>query len=119
MRATIVAGLGGLIVGHMLWLVAISIATKTTTVNAWVLVLAAASFALAIVGGLLGRMLHRRRAVCEGGVPVVPARLPGAVLDQRARGDLPIATQAPQTSVRAGKQTLSTDDGYNPRPPAL
>ncbi len=61
MRATIVAGLGGLIVGHMLWLVAISIATKTTTVNAWVLVLAAASFALAVMGGLLGRMLHRRK----------------------------------------------------------
>lgn len=63
MRATIVAGLGGLIVGHMLWLLAISLATNTTTVNAWVLAVAAGSLVLAVVGGLLGRRYYGRRAV--------------------------------------------------------
>jgi uncharacterized membrane protein len=83
-RATIVAGLGGLIVGHMLWLVAISIATKTTTVNAWVLVLAAASFGLAVVGGLLGRMFHRRKQFAKAAflwcLPVSPVLFSISVL---------------------------------------
>ncbi len=65
MRATIVAGLGGLIIGHMLWLTAISFATKTATVNAWVLVVAAGSLGLAIAGGLLGRMFHGRKAFAK------------------------------------------------------
>jgi hypothetical protein len=64
-RATIVAGLGGLLIGHMLWLFAISLATKTTTVNAWVLVLSAGSLVLAIAGGLLGRMFYRRKALAK------------------------------------------------------
>ncbi|TPG31532.1 hypothetical protein [Mycolicibacterium hodleri] len=65
MRATIVAGLGGVIIGHMLWLTAISLATKTTTVNAWVLVVAAAAFGLAVAGGLLGRMFYGRKALAK------------------------------------------------------
>jgi hypothetical protein len=64
-RATIVAGLGGLIVGHMLWLLAISLATKTLTVNAWVLVVAAGSLLLAIAAGLIGRTYHGRRAFAK------------------------------------------------------
>ena len=65
MRATIVAGLGGLIVGHMLWLLAISLATQTTTVNTWVLAVAIGSLLLAIVGGLLGGVYYRRKAFAK------------------------------------------------------
>jgi hypothetical protein len=83
-RATIVAGLGGLIIGHMLWLTAISLATKSTTVNAWVLVIAAASLCLAVAGGLLGRMFRRRKAFARAAflwcVPVSPLLFSVSVL---------------------------------------
>jgi hypothetical protein len=75
-RATIVAGLGGLIIGHMLWLTAISFATKTTAVNAWVLVIAAGSLALAVGGGLAGWMYYGRKAFAKAGflwcLPISP-----------------------------------------------
>lgn len=84
MRATIVAGLGGLIIGHMLWLLAISVATKTTTVNAWVLLIAGVSLALAIAGGLLGRRFHARKAHAKAAfawaLPVSPILLSLSVL---------------------------------------
>jgi hypothetical protein len=83
-RATVVAGLGGLIIGHMLWLVAISVATKTTTVSTWVLVIAASSLVLAIVGGVLGRMFYRRKAFAKAAVlwcvPVSPVLFSLSVL---------------------------------------
>ena len=44
MRAIWVAGIGGLVVGHILWLAGISIAIATRSVNSWVLVVAALSF---------------------------------------------------------------------------
>ena len=76
MRATLIAGLGGLIIGHMLWLTAISFATKSTTVNAWVLVIAAGSLAIAVAGGLLGRMFYGRKAFTKAAflwcVPISP-----------------------------------------------
>jgi hypothetical protein len=75
-RATVVAGVGGLIIGHMVWLLAISLATKTTTVSAWVLVVAAGSLVLAIVGGLLGWKFYQRKAFAKAAftwcVPVSP-----------------------------------------------
>jgi hypothetical protein len=64
-RATIVAGLGGLIVGHMLWLLAISLATKTLTVNAWVLVVAGGSLVLAVACWLIGRKFYGRKAFAK------------------------------------------------------
>ncbi|MEU0496696.1 hypothetical protein [Mycobacterium sp. NPDC006124] len=60
MRAqVVVAGVGGLILGHMLWLLAISLATKSTTVDVWVLVIAAATLAVGVACVLLGRRFHR------------------------------------------------------------
>jgi hypothetical protein len=64
-RATIVAGLGGLIIGHMLWLTAISFATKTTTVNGWVLAVAVGSLILAVASGVLGRRYYGRKAFAK------------------------------------------------------
>jgi hypothetical protein len=59
LRNEIVAGVGGFVVGHILWLIAIALATNTTEVSTWVLVVAAVSLLVAVVAGLLGR---RKRA---------------------------------------------------------
>ena len=84
MRATVVAGIGGLIIGHVLWLVAISLATKTTTVNAWVLVIGAACGLLGVAGGLLGWMFYRRKAFARAAflwcLPISPVVLSLCVL---------------------------------------
>ena len=84
MRATVVAGIGGLIIGHMLWLTAISFATKTTTVNAWVLVIAAATLVVGVAGVLLGRRFHRRKASAKAAflwcLPVSPLLFSVSVL---------------------------------------
>jgi cytochrome bd-type quinol oxidase subunit 2 len=61
-RAIWVAGIGGLIVGHMLWLAGISIAIATRTVSSWVLVVAVASFVVGIVAGLLGWRAYRKKS---------------------------------------------------------
>ncbi len=76
MRGTVVAGLGGLVIGHMLWLTGIKLATNSHSVNAWVLVVAGISFALALVAGLLGLKFHRQKAYAKAmflwGLPISP-----------------------------------------------
>lgn len=83
-RATVVAGIGGLIIGHVLWLTAISFATNTTTVNAWVLVVAAATLVVAVVAGVLGWQFHRRKATAKTAflwcLPVAPVLFTVCVL---------------------------------------
>lgn len=45
MRAAIwVAAIGGLVLGHILWLSGITAATSTATISSWVLVVVATSF---------------------------------------------------------------------------
>jgi predicted phage tail protein len=61
-RAIWVAGIGGLIVGHMLWLAGISGAIATHDVSTWVLVVAGVSFVVAVVAGLLGWRQYRRKS---------------------------------------------------------
>ncbi|HEX2211883.1 MAG TPA: hypothetical protein VHH12_00125 [Mycobacterium sp.] len=61
MRAVWVAGLGGLLVGHILWLAAISVAIETSNVSTWVLVVAAASLLIGVAAGLAGRATWDRR----------------------------------------------------------
>lgn len=62
MRNEIVAGVGGLVVGHILWLIAITLATNATDVSTWVLVVAAVSLLLAVGAGLLGRRKHQQKS---------------------------------------------------------
>jgi len=64
LRPALVAGIGGLIVGHILWLIGISIATGAARVSFWVLVVSAffALFAI-VVGYLAWRMYQRKRLV--------------------------------------------------------
>jgi len=62
LRATLVAAIGGLVVGHILWLVAISIAIATTTVNRWVLIVSAVIAVLAVAAVVAGWRLYRRQS---------------------------------------------------------
>jgi hypothetical protein len=84
LRNELVAGIGGLVIGHILWLIAISLAVATTTVNAWVLVVAAASVAIGVVAGLLGWRHYQRKSYVWPAflwcLPVSPVLLSVAVL---------------------------------------
>ena len=61
LRTIWVAAIGGLVVGHILWLVAISLAIATTHVNRYVLVVAAAFAVVTVVAVLLGWRFHERK----------------------------------------------------------
>lgn len=61
-RAIWVAGIGGLVAGHILWLAGISLATATANVNTWVLVVAAVSFLVGAAAGWLGWRSYQRRS---------------------------------------------------------
>ncbi|GAB7066480.1 hypothetical protein H7J06_04705 [Mycobacterium hodleri] len=85
MKATVVvAGVGGLIVGHVLWLAAISLATQTTTVDVWVLVTAAATLLIGVACVFLGRRFHRRKDFAKAAfawcLPVSPLLFSVSVL---------------------------------------
>jgi hypothetical protein len=60
-RAVIVAAIGGLVIGHMLWLLAISLAINTSDVSFWVLITSAAIVVLAGIIALLGWRAYQRR----------------------------------------------------------
>jgi uncharacterized membrane protein YoaK (UPF0700 family) len=62
LRNEIVAGIAGLVVGHILWLTAISLATDSGYVNQWVLVVAAASFLVGVVAGVFGWRKYHQKA---------------------------------------------------------
>jgi hypothetical protein len=84
LRAAVVAGIGGLIIGHIVWLIAISLAFKTTTVNDWVLVISAACLLLGIVLGLLAWRFYKLKASATAAflccLPIAPVLLTICVL---------------------------------------
>jgi hypothetical protein len=84
LRAAVVAGIGGLIIGHIVWLIAISFAFKTTTVNDWVLVISAACVVLGVVLGLLGWRFYKLKASAMAAflccLPIAPVLLTICVL---------------------------------------
>ena len=85
MRATIwVAGIGGLVLGHILWLAGISAATSTAMVSSWVLVVAAVSFVVGGIVGALGWRAYKRKsdvwAAFLIGLPISPVLLSLVVL---------------------------------------
>lgn len=83
-RTVIVAAVGGLVLGHMLWLLAISLAINTSDVSLWVLVTSAVIIVLAAVLALLGWRAHRRNdqvwTALLWSLPVAPVLLTVAVL---------------------------------------
>ncbi|TDO08001.1 hypothetical protein EV580_5570 [Mycobacterium sp. BK086] len=76
LRPTLIAGIGGLVVGHILWLIGISVATSGQDVSFWVLILSAVIAVLAaVVGFVAWRNYKRKRLVWAaflGCVPVSP-----------------------------------------------
>ncbi|HJT92079.1 MAG TPA: hypothetical protein VJ777_09075 [Mycobacterium sp.] len=84
MRAIWVAGVGGLVVGHILWLAGISFAGATRTVSSWVLVVAAVSFVIGAASAALGWRSYRRKSAVWAAfllaLPVSPVFLSLTVL---------------------------------------
>ncbi|WP_280835356.1 hypothetical protein [Mycolicibacterium frederiksbergense] len=62
MRNEIVAGIAGLVVGHVLWLAAITLATDSSRVNIWVLLVAAVSFIGGAAGGYFGWRKYQEKS---------------------------------------------------------
>jgi predicted phage tail protein len=85
LRAAIwVAGIGGLVVGHILWLAGITGATATDTVSRWVLVVAAVSLVVGGVAAWFGWRSYQRKsevwAAFLWALPISPVLLSLAVL---------------------------------------
>jgi hypothetical protein len=84
LRAIWVAGIGGLVVGHILWLAGISIAIATRSVNAWVLVVTVLSFVAGSVAAYYGWRSYKQKsdiwAAFLWALPVAPVLLSLTVL---------------------------------------
>jgi cytochrome bd-type quinol oxidase subunit 2 len=84
LRAIWVAGIGGLVVGHILWLAGISIAIATRTVNIWVMVVAAVSFVAGAIAAYFGWRSYQRKsdvwAAFLWALPISPVLLSLTVL---------------------------------------
>jgi hypothetical protein len=81
---TVIGAIGGLLVGYVVWLAAITIGDDLTTVSKWSLAVLVLSGALAI-GGVIGGLLMRWRrrygwSAFTFGLPVLPVALTLAVL---------------------------------------
>lgn len=62
MRNEIVAGIAGLVAGHIVWLAAITLATEGSRVNIWVLLVAALSFLGGAAGGYFGWRKYQEKS---------------------------------------------------------
>ncbi|WP_445167163.1 hypothetical protein ACTXG7_25635 [Mycolicibacterium sp. Dal123E01] len=76
MRPTLIAGIGGLVLGHILWLIGITFATDGEDVSFWVLILSAVIVVVAAVVGFLAwrkyQLKQRVWAAFLGCVPISP-----------------------------------------------
>ena len=76
MRSAVVAGISGLVLGHILWLIGISLARGSSTTNTLVLLAAALVFLAAAGIGYLAWQRYQRRefqwAAFLGALPVLP-----------------------------------------------
>jgi hypothetical protein len=84
LRAIWVAGIGGLVVGHILWLAGISMAIATRSISSWVLLVAAVSFVVGGIAVYLGWRSYKRKsdiwAAFLWALPVSPVLLSLTVL---------------------------------------
>ena len=60
-RAVIVAAIGGLVIGHILWLTAITLAINTGEVSFWVLITSAVMVVLSAVVAWFGWRAYQRK----------------------------------------------------------
>ncbi len=85
-RSVIVAGIGGLLLGHILWLILISLATTSSSINTWVLVISVLVIAGAVVLGRQAWQRYQRQdfawAAFLGALPVSPVIFTLIVLGQ-------------------------------------
>jgi len=85
-RSVVVAGVGGLLLGHILWLILISMATGSSSVSTWVLVIAVLVFAGAGAAGYQAWQRYEREdlvwAAFLGALPVSPVIFTLIVLGQ-------------------------------------
>lgn len=76
MRSVVVAGIGGLLLGHILWLLAISAARDSPSSSTWVLLIAAVVFVAAAASGYLAWQRYQRKelewSAFLGALPVAP-----------------------------------------------
>ncbi|MBO0880850.1 MAG: hypothetical protein J2P17_11025 [Mycobacterium sp.] len=81
---TIMGVVGGVIIGYIMWLVAISIGDAITTVSLWSVIVLIVSVAFAVWVVLWGRRLRQRRkytlAAFAFALPVLPVVLSLGVL---------------------------------------
>ena len=81
---TVVSAIGGVVIGYVLWLIAISIGNDVTTVSQWSLTVLLGSIVLAVCAGVWGWWLRRRGkhlgAAFALGLPILPVVLTLAVL---------------------------------------
>jgi len=84
LRAIWVAGIGGLVVGHILWLAGISVAIATRTINSWVLIVAGVSFVAGAIAAYFGWRSYQRKseiwAAFLWALPISPVLLSLTVL---------------------------------------
>lgn len=71
-------------IGHVLWLVGIKLATMSGSVAFWVLIVAGVSLVAGVVGGLLGYLAYQRRATAKAAflwaLPMLPVLFSISVL---------------------------------------
>lgn len=76
LRSIVLAGIGGLVLGHILWLIAISLATGYAATSTFVLILAVLVFGLAAWIGRLAWQRYQRGdlvpATFLGALPLLP-----------------------------------------------
>ena len=86
MRSVVVAGVGGLLLGHVLWLILISLATASSSINAWVLVISLLVIIGAVLVGRRAWACYQQkdfvRAAFLGALPVSPVLFTLIVLGQ-------------------------------------
>lgn len=85
-RSVVIAGIGGLLLGHILWLILISVATASSSISTWVLVISALVIVGAIVVGRRAWGTYQDkdfvRAAFLGALPVSPVIFTLIVLGQ-------------------------------------
>jgi hypothetical protein len=84
LKPTLIAGIAGLILGHILWLIGITVATWVPTVSVGVLIESAVIVALSVAAGYLARQMYQRNrlvwAAFLGCLPISPIILTLVVL---------------------------------------
>jgi hypothetical protein len=81
---TVVSAIGGVVIGYVAWLIAISIGDDVTTVSRWSLMVLLGSVVLAVCAGVWGWRMRRRGnhvgAAFTFSLPILPVLLTLAVL---------------------------------------